>query len=82
MIGSFVWFATWGDGRSMCSSLLELVLYLVIQLGLLRAFPEPLESFPTLIIAAAVRSHLARVMNPAIRIDIYIIFMVGFMTFE
>ena len=36
---------------------------LVIQLGLLRAFPEPLESFPTLIIAAAVSSQPTHSQN-------------------
>ena len=36
---------------------------LVIQLGLLRAFPEPLESFPILIIAAAVNSQLTHSQN-------------------
>ena len=62
----------WRDGCSIFFTA-RVSFILVIQLGLLRAFPEPLESFPTLIIAAAVSSHLARVMNPATWIDIYII---------
>ena len=56
VIESFVWFESWRYGCSMFF-FARFSFILVIQLGLLRAFPEPLESFPTLIIAAAVSSH-------------------------